>query len=107
MTTNRSVRVIAFVSCCVGAIHLLRPSHSFAQPAEPSALQAAAAIEATVIDAIAKTEKSVVAISRLRKDRDKEAGEPLGENDAPLIPDPRGVGDILRPDFVPHGFGTG
>lgn len=77
------------------------------QPAEPSALQAAAAIEATVIDAIAKTEKSVVAISRLRKDRDKElAGDPLGD-EPPVLPDLRGDGDLLRPDFVPHGFGTG
>jgi serine protease Do len=109
MPTSFFLRGLTVVSILL-AMTLLLPrigSSQVVQPAEPSSLQAAAAIEATVIDAIAKTEKSVVAISRLRKDRDKEAGEPLGENDVPVIPDPRGEGDILRPDFVPHGFGTG
>ena len=105
MPTFFSLRPLSIASLLVAMTFLL-PRIGLSQAAQPpelSALQAAAAIEATVIDAIAKTEKSVVAISRLRKDRDKEAGEPLGENDVPLIPDPRGVGDILRPDFVPHG----
>ena len=94
MKTKLPVRYIALAVLTMGVARLLLPIPCFGQPDEPSALQAAAAIEATVIDAIAKTEKSVVAISRLRKDRDKEAGEPLVENDVPLSPDARGEGDL-------------
>lgn len=109
MPTTLSIRAISVASLLLAMTLLLQRIglSQDAQPNEPSALQAAAAIEATVIDAIAKTEKSVVAISRLRKDRDKEAaGDPLGD-EPPLLPDLGGDGEILRPDFVPHGFGTG
>lgn len=72
---------------------------------EPSGLQAAAAIEASFVDAIAKVEKSVVAIVRTRKpsqDSSPAVGllEGLGEG-GELSTDP------TRPDFVPHDFGSG
>jgi len=66
MPTLLSLRGLSIASPLL-AMTLLLPRIGLsqaAQPTEPSALQAAAAIEATVIDAIAKTEKSVVAISR-------------------------------------------
>lgn len=106
MTSILSLRRIPILSAALAVTAvLLNPALSLAQ-AEPSGLQAAAALENVVVEAIAKAEKSVVAISRLRKDQgEREAGsEPLG---VPAIPDPRGEGDALRPDFVPHGFGTG
>lgn len=84
---------------------LLGPTTLVAQN-EPSGLQAAAALETVVVDAIAKAEKSVVAISRLRKDReDKNAAVP--DDQPPVLPDLRGEGEAFKPDFVPHDFGTG
>lgn len=62
---------------------------SYAQ--EPTALQAAAAMEQVLVDAIAKAEKSVVAIARIRRDE----GDPLAEVDP------------TSPDFIPNEFGTG
>ena len=58
---------------------------------EPTALQAAAAIEQVLVEAIAKAEKSVVAISRVRKDD----GDGLSETGP------------TNPDFIPNEFGTG
>ncbi len=56
---------------------------------EVSGLQAALALEQTLIDVIAKTEKSVVAIGRIRKDH------------------PGTEEERMSPDFVPNEFGTG
>jgi serine protease Do len=56
---------------------------------EVTGLQAALALEKTLVDVIAKTEKSVVAIARVRKDN------------------PRTEEERMSPDFVPNEFGTG
>jgi S1-C subfamily serine protease len=55
---------------------------------EASGLKAAAALESVLVDAIAKAEKSVVAIGRMRAD-----SPPAADED--------------QPDFVPDGFGSG
>ena len=72
---------------------------------EPSGLSAAAAIESLLVEAIAKAEKSVVAVARLRKTTDSspmaDLLEGLGPEGADLLSDP------TRPDFVPHDFGSG
>ena len=73
-----------------------------------SSLDAASALEKTLVEAIARTEKSVVAIARVKK-------EPAGES---LIlesrPDPFGRRSLLPsppqptdPDFLPDEYGTG
>ena len=71
---------------------LLGGSFNFAQ--EPSGLQAAAALESVLIDAIAKAERSVVAIARIREADGGIADEGQGR-------------DATQPDFVPDDFGSG
>jgi serine protease Do len=75
---------------------------------EPSGLQAAAAIEGALVDAIAKTEKSVVAIMRVDVDdaaptRDVQIEVAPGGGLRP-IKTHRSPSD---PDFVPDAFATG
>jgi len=75
---------------------------------EPSGIDAAVSIERAMVEAIARAEKSVVAVARVRK-------EPLGE--APQLefrPDPfrrrllpAQTPQPTDPDFVPNEFGTG
>jgi serine protease Do len=74
----------------------------------PSSVEAAAAIEKVLVDVIARSEKSVVAIARVRKERPGETfqletrPDPFGRRPAPLAsPQP---GD---PDFIPNEYGTG
>ena len=67
---------------------------------EPSAVDAAAAMEKVLVDVIAKAEKSVVAIARVRKEQSGETfqmefkPDPFGRKPTPLAPpqptDPRG-----------------
>lgn len=68
---------------------------------EPSGLQAAAALEKLLEDSIARSEKSVVAIARVRKPDDADANliSPLSR------PFPRQ--DPTDPDFIPNDFGAG
>jgi serine protease Do len=78
---------------------------SQADAQEPGRLQAAAAIEASFVEVIAKVEKSVVAVVRTREasqDSSPAADllEGLGEG-GELSTDP------TRPDFVPQDFGSG
>lgn len=98
----RRCRAVPFFPLIAGWL-LLVANSTFGQ--EPSGLQAAAAMESLLVDAIAKAEKSVVAIARLRKPPPdaspaSEPGSGLGEG-AELFNDP------TRPDFVPHDFGSG
>ncbi len=73
-----------------------------------SGVEAAAAIERTLVDVIARCEKSVVAIARVRKDQPGETfslearPDPFGRRPvAPADPDP------TDPDFIPNEYGTG
>jgi serine protease Do len=75
---------------------------------EPSGLQAAAAIEGALVDAIAKAEKSVVAITR------SDVDDSAAVRDAPIEVGPDGGFRQVKarrspsdPDFVPDAFATG
>lgn len=79
---------------------------------EPSALQAAVALEAAMVQAIAQSERSVVSIARVSR------GGELAGGRAPAAEFPPGVfvpgappqperPDPTNPDFVPNEFGTG
>lgn len=72
---------------------------------EPSGAQALAALENTLVDAIARAEKSVVAVGRVRKPADGAGNQELpslrGAFDSDLDSDP------TRPGFMPHDFGAG
>jgi len=73
---------------------------------EPTALQTAAAIEKILVDTIARTEPSVVAIARVRRPIENVAPEfrpdPFGRAMRPAIPP-----QPTDPDFVPNEFATG
>src|SRR4051812_22961742 len=72
---------------------------------EPAGAAVVAAIEASLVEAIAKAEKSVVAIARVRKD---EASPDFVER-LRLPQDGSGLGEAssTSPDFLPHEFGGG
>jgi serine protease Do len=61
---------------------------------EPSGLAAAAALETLLVDTIAKAERSVVAVARIR-------------NSDGALDDEARAQDATQPDFVPDGFGSG
>ncbi len=53
----------------VAALLLLGLAPAWTMGQEPSGIEAAVAIERALVDVIAKAEKSVVAIARVRKER--------------------------------------
>jgi len=80
----------------------------FAVAQEVSGVEAAAAIEKTMVDVIARTEKSVVAIARVHKEKPDETFH------IEIRPDPFDRRPILStvpqptdPDFIPNEYGTG
>jgi serine protease Do len=74
----------------------------------PSGLEAAATIEKTFVDVIARAEKSVVAIARVRRERAGEVfqleprPDPFGRRLMPLAP-----AQPTDPDFIPNEYGAG
>ena len=69
-------------------------------------LSIASAIEKTLVDAIRRTEKSIVAIARVRKDRFTNLGERTGPlRQFPLGPTARPT--PTDPEFVPNEYATG
>jgi serine protease Do len=74
----------------------------------PSGPDAAAAIEKTLVDVIARSEKSVVAIARVRREQPGETfqmdlrPDPFGRRPTPLAPP-----QPTDPDFIPNEYGTG
>ncbi|HEV2969200.1 MAG TPA: trypsin-like peptidase domain-containing protein [Pirellulales bacterium] len=109
MATTKLTRA-SFVALLAAVIALM-PKPLWAQ--EPNGLQAAAAIEGALVDAIAGSEKSVVAIARA--DVDDPAAQsrvtisrgPAGgglEAGLPQVQAPRSPGD---PDFIPDAYATG
>jgi S1-C subfamily serine protease len=75
---------------------------------EPSGLQAAAAIEKVLVEAVARAEKSVVAIARVRREPPDETLRPEFRPDPfarrPLV---SAVPQPTDPNFVPNEYGTG
>jgi S1-C subfamily serine protease len=75
---------------------------------EPNGLQAAEAIEQALTQAIAKAEKSVVAIARVKRDREELAMprfEPIPRFGQVTVVQPEP--EPNSPDFVPNEFATG
>ena len=68
---------------------------------EPSAFQAALALDQLLADSIARSEKSVVAIARVRKTLLADTERP-----APFV-QPFQAQDPTDPDFIPNDFGAG
>jgi serine protease Do len=98
---NRISSITILILCAVlaGSVRAQEPS---------SALDAASAIEKTLVDVIARTEKSVVAIARVRRERAGETfqletrPDPFGRRPVPLMP-----AQPTDPDFIPNDYGTG
>ncbi len=95
--------LIGFFAACLGQA----PRQVLAE--EPSGLQAAAAIESALVDAIASAEKSVVAITRVDADADPPPSPriaPLENGPGPTQPlqSRASIGD---PDFIPDAYATG
>ena len=101
MIMNR-ISLIASVVLCGSLVFPLRAQES------PSGLDAAAAIEKTFVDVIARTEKSVVAIARVRRERLGEVfqlelrPDPFGRRPMPLAPP-----QPTDPDFIPNEYAAG
>jgi serine protease Do len=98
---NRLILWVAAVLVCLGAVNVVA-AQSLSGP------DASAAIEKTLVDAITRAEKSVVAIARVKKE---VAGESLILE---TRPDPFGRRAVLPvapqptdPDFLPNEYGTG
>ena len=97
---NRILLTAILVLCTTVALPLAQDS--------PSGLEAAAAIEKTFVDVIARTEKSVVAIARVRRERPGETfqleprPDPFGRRLMPLAP-----AQPTDPDFIPNEYGAG
>jgi serine protease Do len=79
------------------------------RPGEPSGLQVLVALEDVLVDVIARAEKSVVSIARVKKEEPasllgpqfppipfRDQGDPSNQEDNPT-----------NPDFIPNEFGTG
>jgi serine protease Do len=94
--------VLLAAFCVVNAFVV--PVRAQTPPAETSALAAVAAIEQATIQAIAKAEKSVVAIARIAKE--ETAREITLDRFLPGGATARGLSP-LHPEFVPHEFGSG
>lgn len=96
----------------VGGLVLTSTSAAVAQEsaAEPSALEAVVSMEKMLVDAIARAEKSVVAIARIPTERPIDA-ELLGDRrlipEVPLVREPLLAEDPERPDFLPADFASG
>lgn len=101
-TISGTVLLAVAFGFCVAFI----PPSAVAQ--EPSGLQVASAIERTLVDVIARNEKSVVAIARVRKEEPADAfklelrPDAFGRRFAPLD-SPRPT----DPDFIPNQYATG
>ena len=96
----KSAGWLALLAICV-------PSAALAD--EPSGLQAAIALEQVLVEAIARAEKSVVAIARVRADVNRLDFTDENADDRPFVI-PRFVlpkPDPTNPEFVPNEFGTG
>ena len=75
---------------------------------EPTALEAAMILEKSLTDAIARAEKSVVAIARIRLDPLQPGELRLGDDVNGLLPSFNATeSDPTSPDFVPNEYGSG
>lgn len=102
-TSQISLHSCRYLIATLLAVGLPAPGKASAQ--EPPGLQAVAAIESALVDAIAEAEKSVVAIARVRPEELstlEPITDPFGRQ--LLGPPPARPGD---PDWIPNDYGTG
>ena len=79
-----------------------------ARAAEPDGPNLALAMQSLLVEAIARSEKSVVAVARVRKpEREATAGAPGGPLPSPFLPQFMSESSPTSEDFVPNGFGAG
>ena len=111
LTSHQSGATMFRISANPVAILALCAGHSAACSTprnRPRALDAAAAMEKVLVDVIARSEKSVVAIARVRKEQPGETfqlefrPDPFGRRPTPLAPP-----QPTDPDFIPNEYGTG
>ena len=93
---------------CLLALLALGSAIAPATAQEPSGLEAAATLEKVLVDAIARAEKSVVAIARVRRESPGDAlrfefrPDPFGRRPVPVAPL-----QPTDPNFIPNDFGAG
>lgn len=95
---------------CLFAACLALATGGLGHPAvaqEPSAFQALVALEDVLVDLIARNEKSVVAIARIRRLNAGDVGGPLAPADLIRSMTPAAADDPTNPEFVPNDYGTG
>ncbi len=105
--TRRRLRVV--VAVCVVSVLAWCCALRASWGQESPGYQAALVVQDAIVEAIARAERSVVAIARVRK-QGPEARIPALEPDGiPLNRAPLGFADTnpTSPDFVPNEFGTG
>lgn len=109
MTVVQRTRLFVLTLALLASSSLATSRSAMAQ--EPTGLQAAAAIEQAMVNAIGTAEKSVVSIARISND-----GTPAGRDDLPFgrPGNPRMIrggasepDDPRDPEFVPKEFATG
>jgi serine protease Do len=100
-------RRIVYAIAVVWAASALAAVHALAQE-RPTGIDAATAIQKSLVDTIARAEKSVVAIARVRRE---SAGEALHLELRPDAFDRRPVLSTVPlptdPDFIPNEYGAG
>lgn len=94
--------VVVAVVCCLAVLTRLDAQTG------PSDVGAVAAVEKALVETIARNERSVVAIARVRRERPGELlaseakSDPFGRRTVPIAePQP------TDPDFIPNEYGTG
>jgi serine protease Do len=102
-----AARWVGVLVMLVGAVALSAARPALVLGQEPSAAQALAALEETLVDSIAKAERSVVAIGRVRKPKDAPGSAAAELGGVRGAFDSENEGDPTRPGFMPHEYGTG
>jgi S1-C subfamily serine protease len=98
-----------FLACAVTCCAALAIGSGIGAAEPPSADGAAAllALEQSVVDAIARGEKSVVAVARVRRSTEGDSQDSSTLLRFPLSANPLFDSSPLSPDFVPNDFGAG
>lgn len=108
MPTLRWMNMSSFRSATIALLFCLTVTVRLHAQAAPSDMEAVVAIEQTLVEIIARNERSVVAIARVRRERPGEMltsearPDPFGRHTVPIAqPQP------TDPDFIPNEYGTG
>ena len=86
---------------------LVHPFNRAVRAQEPSGFQAAASIESAMVDAIKRSEKSVVAIARVKRGQPDQVGLRFRTDAFGRSQQPANEPKPDDPDFIPNEYGTG